>query len=452
MNKSLNSTFKSLVRLKNHDSTRMTRNLVSQAFHCQQEWNSRLASPIFQKIKLGEYFVELDKKFGSEYRGSAVDVDIFAQAALTPTDCEQMEELLHKLRRTPHTIFSPESTNHAAVRALLKAEEHPEGGEQVQHLVKMLDDRMNYGLFLDDYTTILALDYMLEHGRLVEGARVATHIMLQEDRIQGPGPALANLACWRYITKGRELPWFYDTEIPLDENPDEVIRVRVKGWVPNNYNDEHFDLKDPNKILGKTLVYLNQGDDNVCKSLRSLGYVLGGNDESVKALDQFSMIEEVADIAINVSKSDEVKEFIKSLKKESVNVDEKLVNICKESLSENEPQIIEKQKELYKKWSVDRDSLLESEYKALLRRGRMEAIEQTKEELAREEEKLFFFDNFDKLEMEKDVKVQNWKRTLPARNWSLPGYFRKPRFVSKPGEERKVSRVERREIKRGPPK
>merc|ERR1712098_502574 len=107
-----------------------------------------------------------------------------------------------------------------------------------------------------------------------------------------------------------------------------------------------------------------------------------------------------------------------------VNVDEKLVNICKESLSENEPQIIEKQKELYKKWSVDRDSLLESEYKALLRRGRMEAIEQTKEELAREEEKLFFFDNFDKLEMEKDVKVQNWKRTLPARNWSLPGYFR----------------------------
>ena len=40
----------------------------------------------------------------------------------------------------------------------------------------------------------------------------------------------------------------------------------------------------------------------------------------------------------------------------------------------------------------------------------MEAIEQTKDELAKEEEKLFFFDNFDKLEMEKDVKVQNWRR------------------------------------------
>ena len=41
----------------------------------------RLQSPIFQKIKLGEYFVELDKKFSSEYKASAVDVDIFAQAA-----------------------------------------------------------------------------------------------------------------------------------------------------------------------------------------------------------------------------------------------------------------------------------------------------------------------------------------------------------------------------------
>ena len=27
---------------------------------------------------MGEYFVELDKKFSNEFRGSAVDVDIFA--------------------------------------------------------------------------------------------------------------------------------------------------------------------------------------------------------------------------------------------------------------------------------------------------------------------------------------------------------------------------------------
>ena len=87
-----------------------------------------------------------------------------------------------------------------------------------------------------------------------------------------------------------------------------------------------------------------------------------------------------------------------------------------------------------------------------MKRGRIEAIQQAKDDLAKEEEKLFFFENFDKLEMEKDEKVQQWKKTFPARNWSPPGYFRKPKFVKKPGEERKVSRVERRELKRGPPK
>ena len=46
----------------------------------------------------------------------------------------------------------------------------------------------------------------------------------------------------------------------------------------------------------------------------------------------------------------------------------------------------------------------------LQRRGRLEAIQQTKEELAKEEEKLFFFENFDKLEIEKDEKDLAWRR------------------------------------------
>ena len=56
------------------------------------------------------------------------------------------------------------------------------------------------------------------------------------------------------------------------------------------------------------------------------------------------------------------------------------------------------------------DLLTEDEYKMLQRRGRLEAIQQTKEELAKEEEKLFFFENFDKLEIEKDEKDLAWRR------------------------------------------
>ena len=43
-------------------------------------------------------------------------------------------------------------------------------------------------------------------------------------------------------------------------------------------------------------------------------------------------------------------------------------------------------------------------------------------------------------------------RTFPARNWSPPGYFRKNKYVPKPGEDRKISKSERKEAKLGPPK
>ncbi len=354
----MSRAFQTFVKLKYRAQSQLSRSLVSQAFHCQEEWSARLASPIFQKIKLGEFFVELDKKFSHEYRGSAVDVDIFAQAASSPADCEQLEELLYKLRRTPHTIFSPPSTNHAAIRALLTAEEHPEGGEQVHHIVKMLDDRMNYGLFMDDYTTILLLDYMLENKRLLEGARIASHLMFQEESREGPGAAMANLASWRYCKQARDMPWFFETEIPVDENPDEVIRVRVKGMVPNNYNDEHFDLRNGNIILGKTLVYLNNGDDNLSRSLRCLGYVLGNKIDNAKSLGPFTISEEVLEIAQEVAQSDDIKEYLSSLSTETNNVNDALLKICQESLSASEASIIENQRKMYKEWSTNRDQML----------------------------------------------------------------------------------------------
>jgi len=427
------------------------RSLVSQAFHCQDAWAARLASPVFQKIRLGEYFVELDKKFATEYRASALDVDIFAQVASTPSECEQLEELLYKLRRTPHTAHTPPSTSHATVRALLGAVQHQDGGEQLHHLVKMLDDRINYGLFLDDYTTVMLLDRMLEEGKLVEGARVASHIMLQEDPVDGPGGKLGNLACWRYCASGTQ-EWYAEEEVPVDENPDEVIRIRAKGMVPNNYDDEHFDLREPSQIVGKTLWYLNGEDDNLSRSLNALGLVLWGKEDQLLTGGNFALVEEIGKQIAEVCKNEEVKAFIEGQEKVEMDVDKELLNKCTESLAAHEKQLVEKQTTLYQEWSKNRDSKLDEEYQLLVRKSRKEAITQTKEELAHEEEKLFFFENFDTLEQEKEEKVQAWVKTFPRKNWNSKDYYRKGKYVPKPGQERKEPRWEKREAKKGPAK
>jgi hypothetical protein len=50
-----------------------------------------------------------------------------------------------------------------------------------------------------------------------------------------------------------------------------VSRVKV---VPNDYHDDHFDLRDPDQILGKTLVHANrEKDDIVGRSEFDLGVI-----------------------------------------------------------------------------------------------------------------------------------------------------------------------------------
>jgi len=287
---------------------------------------------------------------------------------------------------------------------------------------------------------------------LVEGARVASHIMLQEEQVEGPGASLGNLACWRYCASGRTQEWYAEEEVSVDENPDEVIRIRAKGMVPNNYNDEHFDLREPSQILGKTLWYLNCDDDNLSRSLNALGLVLCGKGDQLLSGGKFMMVEEIGKQIVEVCNNEEVKVFIEGLEMVKMDVDKELLNKCTESLAAHEQQLVDEQIKQYKEWSKYRDSKLDEEYQLLVRKSRKEAITQTKEELASEEEKLFFFENFDTLEQEKEEKVQAWVKTFPRMNWSSKGYYRKGKYLPKPGQERKEARWEKREAKKGPAK
>jgi len=447
MNAATQTSLRRLILRKKWGECHFSRSIVSQSFKIQDEWKARLDAPVFQKIKMGEYFFALDKKFGDEYRGSAVDVEIFANNVHTDAQAEHMEELLYKLRRTPHTVHTSACTHHAAVRALL---DHGE----VANLVKVLDDRMNYGLFLDEYTSILALDEILERGDLKAAARCASQLMLQEETYPLP-LALGNLACWRYFSSGREDPWFYPEEIEVDPNPDEVIRVKVKV-VPNNYKDDHFDLRDPDKILGKTLIHFNYGKtDTVSRSLLILGhYLYGCESEELKQLIGQGEVADSVLKALASSESEEIKSVIAGATSSEVDVEKELVGRCNQLEEAMGQQLINKQKELYTEWNRERDEELQRQYNLMERGARVEAIKQTKLELERSEQKLFFFDHLDGYEMEKEEKVQAWVRTLPRTDWNMStypqnAYYKKRATVD---GERKVARWEKRELKKGPPK
>lgn len=70
---------------------------------------------------------------------------------------DEMEELVHRLRRSPATADTLPSTNYAVLRALLNA-------DRTDDLLRILGDRWNYGIFLDFHLANLLMNEFLKRG------------------------------------------------------------------------------------------------------------------------------------------------------------------------------------------------------------------------------------------------------------------------------------------------
>ena len=66
-----------------------------------------------------------------------------------------LEDITNKFRRCPNTLHSLPSTPHAVIRAFLKF-------NNTETLMRMLDDRLSYGLFPDYYLSNLLMDTFLK--------------------------------------------------------------------------------------------------------------------------------------------------------------------------------------------------------------------------------------------------------------------------------------------------
>jgi hypothetical protein len=75
----------------------------------------------------------------------------------------------------------------------------------------------------------------------------------------------------------------------------------------------------------------------------------------------------------------------------------------------------------YRVISLIKHDVFHRQYEMMQRKARIETIEQTRLELAQAEERLFFFQHWDRYEMEKEEKVAQWVRTMPRSDWNLVG-------------------------------
>lgn len=267
------------------------RTFLSEAYKCTEAWQSRLQSPILNRIRTDHFYYDLDQKYNQRGKICAVDLDIFVNAIKDNTLNNEVSDLVHKMRLTADTSNTLASTSHAVIRHHLDF-----SNTDLENLIYMLDDRLSYGIFLDSFTANLCLDKMIQLKNYRMAAKVATFLMLQENFENPINRVLSMYACYKYL----EDPQSFDDLIKnqaTDEDlaasihaalqskdpkakkvkkrtQKEEIRVRV-NFLRNPYFDEHFDIRNSLHLVGKTFIAISQHLDGAIRnSIQLLGYCL----------------------------------------------------------------------------------------------------------------------------------------------------------------------------------
>uniref|UniRef100_A0A1B0CUT6 Mitochondrial 28s ribosomal protein s27 n=1 Tax=Lutzomyia longipalpis TaxID=7200 RepID=A0A1B0CUT6_LUTLO len=405
-----------------------TRTYLSQAYQCNEAWSSRLKSPILEKINLESYLFELEQKHQQTGKFSAIDIDICCNKIQDESFIEEIFDILHKLRMSEETSNTLDSTHHAIVRNLTVLEKY-------QELVLILNDPLNYGIFLDTYSANILLDTLLEAKKFTLAARIATFLMLQEDYGNAISKSLAILACWKYL--GSPEPFEKQAEEEVAPTDGRKVKIRVK-YLRNPYFDDHFDLKDPQQLVGKTLYYFGMHTPgSLGKSAQLLGLSLYGKFEegirlvsSLKNGDIFTdVLEKSLEVLKGVENSEDkpsLGEFVALLevKKGSLKAEGTFEEAVLQSLSAGikscEKEDIAKQTQLYDDWIRIRQEKLEEELLRLRRAQTVKEIEKKTLDMEAEERKLWFFENEDKI----DLQIESKKVYYPKK-WF--GKKKKPR-------------------------
>lgn len=243
--------------------TRVQRRLfLSEAYRCEEAWSRRLESPLLRKIDPASMIVQLDQKYGSVGKVSAVDIDIFVNSITDDLYVDEVIKILHNLRQSVETTNILDSTHHAVIRYFLQH-------NYIQELLEVLNDRLNYGIFPDYFDYNILMDHFINRKDYTSAAKVASLVMLQEDADHPVTNALCLYACHRYLENPDE---WKKPEIPVDTS--EEVKVRV-GYLRNPYFDDHFDLTDPRDLVGKTLNFQGKHrTDAIGRSCQLRGLIL----------------------------------------------------------------------------------------------------------------------------------------------------------------------------------
>ncbi|XP_065333565.1 uncharacterized protein LOC135935276 [Cloeon dipterum] len=390
------------------------RTYLSDSYRCQTSWENRLKSPLLIKLNLDELYHGIEQRYNQDNTISGVDVEVFTCGVNEDVHLDEAEDLVHKLRQSGRAAELLPSTGHNLIRLLYQS-------GRTDEMVRILHDRLNYGIFIDYHLSNVIMDDFLKTGKFAEAAKLAVLHGLQEDSSNSITSNLVLTSCLQCFLKG--VKWELEGPTPLEE-PKEEVKVRVR-FLRNPYFDNHFDLIDGNALMGKTMAIIAPALENavLANSLELLGWVKFGDwNKLEKRLNQLKspVLKEAADLMLaHIAELDKEKlpesvaKSIASIKTVDGNLLEAMEASLKEAVSKNESQDIEAQEKKYVEWEETRQKLLAKQLRESEIRQKMTEIEKKKEYLREREQLLTFFDKEDQYNlMLEDSQIEEEQKKL----------------------------------------
>ncbi|KAL4703389.1 hypothetical protein ACJJTC_011178 [Scirpophaga incertulas] len=394
---------------------------LTNDYYCNEAWKEQAKSSLMENLNLNDFYNVLDQKYTTKGTISSVDVDIFANAIKDPIYLDELRDLLHKLRLSAETGTMLESTHQATIRNYLKF-------GNIQELINILKDPLNYGLFLDNYTANILLNELITSSNIDLAANVASLVMLQEEYNNEITCGLCQYACFKYVmgyTKPQKPAIVEDKKKKVEE-----IKIRIK-FLRNPYFDDHFDIQDLYTLSGKTLTWISErSSDNLNINLQMIGLLsyrkyekllkLCMHHASTSTLTLFSEVLDLIKKDIN-NVDDDSKEILTNIlsvltkfSQTNASLEESIKTMIENAINRNQNKDIEKQNQLFQVWSITRQQRLDEQTERLNRAKRLEDINRSQEQLKIEEQKLWFFDNEDNIDLvieEKEQRNTNTSKT-----------------------------------------
>ncbi|VDN00824.1 unnamed protein product [Thelazia callipaeda] len=423
----------SLVRRISRHLSIVSRNLLTKRFAMNEEWHVRHDALRELGIEGGyEWIVAVHKKFATSRSASAVDVDAALCMAEEADQLNDVLKIVYRLRHTETTSHMLPSTAYALIRLLLKHQKD-------DILLAVLSDPINYGIFLDEHSACLAIDHFLESKKIADAARIVSFVMLQE-MFQS---TLLNWMCiycalkwielsdeqrvFRELTSLNFISGEDDSSKSIDEEDERIFKF---PYLKNDFNDMHFDLTDPDQLVGKSLLWFSNNvlmNENDANNIRFIGSVFFGDYLMAKQIfHTTTLLSSVVEICwaklerriveadseeqleSHPSKIDmvELKALLEKVEKvnTAANLSEKILNHLLAIQCIEEENLMNIQRVAFSGWIQNRATLIKTQLEQLDLKLQINKINEERQKLRDQWEVLNFFENRSKWEDMANVK------------------------------------------------